>query len=73
MINFIRDVRKKFKAPEMAFVIGQMGHRGRKPDKEGSPRDTIKKAQAAVPNYPEFKGNVLRIVSGTTFPATNGH
>ncbi len=59
MANFIRDVRKEFKAPAMAFIIGQMGHDGMKPDKEGSPRDTIKKAQAAVPNYAEFKGNVL--------------
>ena len=59
MANFIRDVRKEFKAPNMVFVIGQMGHDGMKPDKEGSPRDYIKKAQAAVPNYPEFKGNAV--------------
>jgi alpha-galactosidase len=59
MANFIRDVRKEFKVPDMPFVIGQMGHDGMKPDKKGSPRDYIKKAQAAVPNYPEFKGNVF--------------
>jgi alpha-galactosidase len=59
MANFIRDVRKEFKAPEMKFVIGQMGHDGMKPDKEDSPRDYIKKAQAAVPEMPEFKGNAL--------------
>ena len=59
MANFIRDVRKEFQAPNMAFVIGQMGHDGLKLDKEGSPRDYIKKAQAAVPGYPEFKGSVL--------------
>ena len=59
MANFIRDVRKEFNAPKLAFVIGQMGHDGMKPDKEGSPRDYIKKAQFVVPNYPEFKGNVL--------------
>ena len=59
MANFIRDVRKEFKAPEMKFVIGQMGHGGMAEDKEGSPRQVIKRAQAAVPNYPEFKGNVL--------------
>ncbi len=58
MANFIRDVRKEFEAPNTAFVIGQMGHDGMKTDKEGSPRDIIKKAQAAVPEYPEFKGNV---------------
>ncbi len=59
LANFIRDVRKEFKAPDMKFVIGQMGNDGMKPDKEGSPRDYIKKAQAAVPNLPEFKGNAL--------------
>jgi alpha-galactosidase len=59
MANFIRDVRKEFNAPAMKFVIGQMGNDGMKEDKEGSPRDFIKKAQAAVPNYAEFKGNVL--------------
>lgn len=59
MANLIRDVRKEFSAPKMAFVIGQMGHDGLKPDKEGSPRDYIKKAQAAVPEYDEFKGNTL--------------
>jgi hypothetical protein len=59
MANFIRDVRKEFKAPNMAFVIGQMGHEGMKPDKEGSPRDYIKKAQATVPHAAEFKGNAI--------------
>ena len=60
MANFVRDVRKEFKAPNMPFVIGQMGNGGTveelKPD---SPRAVIKKAQAAVAEYPEFKGNVL--------------
>jgi len=59
LVGFIRDVRKEFEAPGMKFVIGQMGHDGMKPDKEGSPRDWIKKAQAAVPERPEFQGNVL--------------
>ena len=51
LANLIRDVRKEFKAPKMPFVIGQMGHDGMKPDKEGSPRDYIKKAQAAVRSH----------------------
>lgn len=59
LANLIRDVRQEFNSPEMAFVIGQMGHDGMKPDKEGSPRDYIKKAQAAVPENPEFKGNAI--------------
>lgn len=60
MANFIRDVRKEFDAPKLPFVIGQMGHGGKVEEiKEGSPRDYIKKAQAAVADYPEFRGNVL--------------
>ena len=43
----------------MPFVIGQMGHDGLRPSKEGSPRDYIKKAQAAVPGYDEFRGNAI--------------
>lgn len=63
MANFIRDVRKEFKAPNMAFVIGQMGHDGMKEDKEDSPRDYIKKAQAKVPELPEFKGNAVCVTT----------
>ena len=59
LANFIRDVRKEFSTPNLAFVIGQMGHDGMKLSKDGSPRDYIKKAQSVVPDYPEFKGNVL--------------
>jgi len=59
LANFIRDVRKEFKVPHLPFVIGQMGQDGLQPDTEGSPRDYIKKAQAAVANYPEFAGNVI--------------
>ena len=59
MANFIRDLRKEFNVPNLAVVIGQMGHGGLQPDKPGSPRDYIKKAQAAVAEYPEFQGTVL--------------
>lgn len=59
MANLIRDVRKEFKAPELRVVIGQMGHDGMKPDKPDSPRDVIKRAQAAVAEYREFSGTVL--------------
>ena len=59
MANFIRDVRKEFKAPNMKFVIGQMGNDGLAPDKPDSPRDYIKKAQAGVPGQAEFTGNAI--------------
>ena len=41
------------------MVIGQMGHDGMKEDKKGSPRDFIKKAQAAVPESEEFRNNAV--------------
>ncbi len=60
MANFIRDVRREFKVPGLPFVIGQMGNGGQVEEiPEGSPRDVIKKAQAAVAEYPEFRGNVV--------------
>ena len=57
--NLIRDVRRELKAPGMSVVIGQMGHDGMKEDKKGSPRDFIKKAQAAVPESEEFRNNAV--------------
>ena len=59
LANLIRDMRKEFGVPKMPVVVGQMGHDGLNPDKEGSPRDYIKKAQAAVPASAEFKGTAL--------------
>ncbi len=59
MANFVRDVRKEFKAPKMPFVIGQMGNGGTVEElKEDSPRAIIKGAQAAVAEMDEFKGTV---------------
>jgi alpha-galactosidase len=56
MANFIRDVRKDLKAPNLPFVIGQMGQGG--PDDTSANKQTIKDAQASMQAIPEFKGNV---------------
>ena len=56
MANFIRDVRKDLNAPDMPFVIGQMGQGG--PDDTGGNKQKIKDAQASMEAIPEFKGNV---------------
>jgi len=56
MANFIRDVRKDLKTPNLPFVIGQMGQNG--PDGASSKMQTIKDAQASMEALPEFKGNV---------------
>jgi hypothetical protein len=56
MANFIRDVRKDLNAPNLPFVIGQMGQGGPEGASEGMQR--IKDAQASVEGIAEFKGNV---------------
>jgi hypothetical protein len=56
MANFIRDVRKDLKVPNLPFVIGQMGQNG--PDGASDRMQTIKDAQASMESIPEFKGNV---------------
>lgn len=56
MANFIRDVRKDLNAPDLPFVIGQMGQNG--PDDTGDNMRMIKDAQASMATIPEFEGNV---------------
>ena len=56
MANFIRDVRKDLKAPDLPFVIGQMGQGG--PDGASDGMKKIKDAQASMESIREFKGNV---------------
>jgi alpha-galactosidase len=58
MAHFIRDVRRDLKAPNLPFVIGQMGVDGPKP----SPNvRRFKDAQAAVMEVAEFKGTVALV------------
>jgi len=56
LTHFIRDVRKGLKAPNMPFVIGQMGVGGIKDANARTQK--FKDAQAAVMKVAEFKGNV---------------
>lgn len=56
MANFIRDVRKELGAPKLPFVIAETGMSGRE---ETHPRAlSLMKAQAAVAEHDEFRGNV---------------
>jgi alpha-galactosidase len=56
MANFIRDIRKDLGAKDLPFVIAETGMSGRE---ETHPRAlSLMKAQAAVAQHPEFKGNV---------------
>lgn len=56
LANFIRDIRKDLKKPELPFVIAETGMSGHA---EKHPRAlSLMKAQAAVAKYDEFQGNV---------------
>jgi hypothetical protein len=57
--HFIRDVRKDLKSAKLPFVIGAMGQNGSQPARGAML--TIQKAQLAMNDVPEFKGNVKSI------------
>ena len=59
MKHFIKDVRKDLNAPKLPFVIAVMGQNGSKP--ATGAMLTIQKAQLAMNDVPEFKGNVKAI------------
>ena len=59
MANFIRDVRKALGVKALPFVIADSGFGGR--NQTVDRRLGIRKAQAAVATYPEFKGNVFTV------------
>ncbi len=56
MEHFIKDVRKDLNAPKLPFVIAAMGQNGSKEAKGAML--TIREAQLAMNDVPEFKGNV---------------
>jgi alpha-galactosidase len=58
MVNFIRDVRKDLKSPELPFVIGVLGVDGTEDTRPNPGRDKFKQAQAAAGERDEFQGNV---------------
>jgi hypothetical protein len=56
MQYFIRDVRKDLKSPKLPFVIAAMGQNGSSP--AAGELLTIREAQLAMNDVPDFKGNV---------------
>lgn len=54
--NLIKDIRKDFNAPKLPFVIVAMGQNGSTP--AAGAMLTIREAQMAMNDVPEFKGNV---------------
>jgi alpha-galactosidase len=59
MAHLIRDVRKDLAAPRLPVVIGVMGQNGSAPAKGAML--TIQKAQLAMMDIPEFRGNVTAV------------
>ena len=57
MICFIRDIRKDLGAPALPFVIAETGMTG--PEEKNPRALSLMKAQGAVAEHPEFKGNVV--------------
>ncbi|MCA9079452.1 MAG: hypothetical protein KDA58_02790 [Planctomycetaceae bacterium] len=65
MAHFIRDIRKDLNTPNLPFVIAETGMSG---EQETHPRAlSLMKAQAAVAEHPEFKGNVAFVGTKTFF------
>jgi len=56
MKHYIKDVRRDLKAPKLPFVIAAVGFSGSKP--AGARELATRKAQMAMNDVPEFKGNV---------------
>lgn len=56
MAHFIRDVRRDLEAPELPFVIGQLGVGGE--ENVDAKKQRFKDAQAAPAELREFRGNV---------------
>lgn len=56
MANFIRDIRKELGVKDLPFVIAETGMTG--PEEKHPRALSLMKAQAAVAEYEEFKGNV---------------
>ena len=56
LVNFIHDVRHDLHSPKLPFVVGELTGPWVKAPGEW---DTLRRAQAAAAQQPEFKGNVL--------------
>ena len=63
LADLIRDVRKDLSAPKMPFVIGVMGIGGVKEDAKPGGMQYFRKAMAAPASLPEFKGNVVAVLT----------
>lgn len=63
MVNFIRDIRKELGVKDLPFVIAETGMSG--PEEKHPRALSLMKAQAAVAEHEEFKGNVAFVGTKT--------
>ena len=63
MANFIRDIRQDLGVSTLPFVIAETGMSG--PEEKHPRALSLMKAQAAVAEHPEFKGNVAFVGTKT--------
>jgi alpha-galactosidase len=63
MAHFIRDIRKDLGVPALPLVIAETGMSG--PEEKHPRALSLMKAQAAVAEHPEFKGNVAFVGTRT--------
>ncbi len=60
LVNLIKDLRQEFHTPQLPVVIGELTG----PWVEAPPEwTTLRRAQEAAPNRPEFAGNVLFVLT----------
>jgi len=72
LVNFIRDVRRDLGAPNMPFVIGELGMHGPSPDDFYAAQvDAIRQAQEWVTKLPEFESNT-KFVPTAQYAVLNG-
>ena len=62
---FFKDIRKDLKAPDMTFVTGVFGFRGKDAPKRIK---DFRAAQAAAADLPELKGSVINVFSENYWP-----
>ncbi|MDC0312182.1 sialate O-acetylesterase [bacterium] len=55
--QFVKDVRKDLKKPDLPFVIAAIGNNGSKPAEKGML--TVQNAQLSMNDVPEFDGNLI--------------
>jgi hypothetical protein len=73
LANLIRDVRADLDAPEMPFIIGELGMKGLHPTNKGADRYlALQQAEKNVALYDEFRNNTLFVPTAQYMVNQNG-